>query len=86
MVERLLHFSHLQNYQPGVIYSNEEKVDVLWTDGVIYPSVVKSREDFIRFDVRAASFSCLPFISLTYSHDIVYKCAIQLCYYNIFSI
>jgi len=39
------------NFQPGVVYSNEEKVDVLWTDGIIYPSVVKSRDEFLRFDV-----------------------------------
>jgi len=46
----LCYFS-LQNFQPGVVYSNEEKVDVLWTDGIIYPSVVKSRDEFLRFDV-----------------------------------
>ena len=49
-----------QNYQPGVVYSNEEKVDVLWTDGIIYPSVVKSRDEFLRFDV------CIGFLWVRY--------------------
>eukprot|EP00795_Rhopilema_esculentum_P004457 gene4457-20700_t len=39
------------SYSPGVVYSNEEKVDVLWTDGVVYPSVVKSCEVVQRFEV-----------------------------------
>eukprot|EP00794_Sanderia_malayensis_P007810 gene7809-8656_t len=39
------------NYQPGVIYSDEEKVDVLWTDGIVYPSVVKSHETILKYEV-----------------------------------
>ena len=53
-------------------------MDVLWTDGVIYPSIVKSREDFYRFDVCISPILSLMFTILIAAVELMGVVLLQL--------